>query len=54
MLGHPRIYLGEFEWLSETIQEPEHLISEVASIHRLTLTAAANKRLDKKLFLVYY
>jgi hypothetical protein len=36
MFGHPKIYFGEFERLSETIQEPEHLISAVASIHRLT------------------
>jgi hypothetical protein len=36
MFGHPRIYFGEFERLSEQIQEPEHLISAVASIHRLT------------------
>jgi hypothetical protein len=36
MLGHPRIYFGEFERLSEHIEEPEHLISAVASIHRLT------------------
>jgi hypothetical protein len=36
MFGHPRIYFGEFERLSELTQEPEHLISAVASIHRLT------------------
>lgn len=36
MFGHPSIYFGEFERLSETIQEPERLISAVASIHRLT------------------
>jgi hypothetical protein len=36
MFGHPRIYFGEFERLSEQIQEPERLISAVASIHRLT------------------
>jgi hypothetical protein len=36
MFGHPKIYFGEFERLSEQIQEPEHLISAVASIHRLT------------------
>jgi len=36
MFGHPKIYFGEFERLSERIEEPEHLISAVASIHRLT------------------
>jgi hypothetical protein len=36
MFGHPRIYFGEFERLSGQIQEPERLISAVASIHRLT------------------
>jgi hypothetical protein len=36
MFGHPKIYFSEFERLSETIQEPERLISAVASIHRLT------------------
>jgi hypothetical protein len=36
MFGHPRIYFCEFERLSERIEEPEHLISAVASIHRLT------------------
>jgi hypothetical protein len=40
MFGHPRIYFGEFQPLSEQIQEPEHLISAVASIHRLTLKHA--------------
>jgi len=36
MFGHPRLYFGEFERLSEHIEEPQHLISAVASIHRLT------------------
>jgi hypothetical protein len=36
MFGHPKIYFGEFERLFEQTQEPEHLISAVASIHRLT------------------
>jgi hypothetical protein len=36
MFGHSRLYFGEFERLSERIQEPQHLISAVASIHRLT------------------
>lgn len=36
MYGHPRNYFGEFEQLSEHIQEPAHLISAVACIHRLT------------------
>ena len=36
MFGHPSIYFGEFERLSETIEEPKHLISAVACIHRLT------------------
>jgi hypothetical protein len=34
--GHPRIYFGEFDRLSEKTQERENLISAVASIHRLT------------------
>lgn len=41
MFGHPRIYFGEFERLSEHIEDPQHLISAVASIHRLTLQHAA-------------
>ncbi len=41
MFGHPRIYFGEFARLSEQIQEPDHLISAVASIHRLTPQHAA-------------
>jgi hypothetical protein len=36
MIGHPKVYFGEFERLFEQIQEPERLISAVASIHRLT------------------
>jgi hypothetical protein len=36
MFGNPKIYFGEFERLSEHIEEPERLISAVASIHRLT------------------
>ncbi|MGB2589396.1 MAG: hypothetical protein WBG02_00670 [Candidatus Acidiferrum sp.] len=36
MFGHPILYFGEFERLSETIEEPKHLISAVACIHRLT------------------
>lgn len=36
MFGHPRKYFREFEQLSEQFQEPEHLISAVACIHRLT------------------
>jgi hypothetical protein len=36
MFGHPRLYFGEFERLSEQIQEPQQLISAIASIHRLT------------------
>lgn len=36
MFGHPSIYFEEFERLSEKIQEPERLISAVASIRRLT------------------
>ena len=35
MFGHPNLYFGEFERLSETIHEPEHLISAIASIRRL-------------------
>jgi len=36
MFGHPRIYFGEFDRLSEKTQERENLISVVASIYRLT------------------
>ena len=36
MFGHPRLYFEEFERLSEKIQEPERLISAIASMHRLT------------------
>lgn len=36
MFGHPRIYFGEFDRLSEKTQERENLISAVASIYRLT------------------
>jgi len=36
MFGHPRLYFGEFERLSERIDEPQYLISTVACIHRLT------------------
>jgi hypothetical protein len=36
MFDHPRIYFGEFERLSEHIEEPQRLISTVACIHRLT------------------
>jgi hypothetical protein len=34
MFGHPKIYFGEFERLSETIQEPERLISAVGWVAR--------------------
>jgi hypothetical protein len=36
MFGNPKLYFGDFERLSEHIQEPEHLLSAVASFHRLT------------------
>ena len=36
MFGHPKLYFGELERLSEQIQDPQHLISTVACIHRLT------------------
>jgi hypothetical protein len=36
MFGHPTLYFGEFERLSEQFKDPQHLISAVASIHRLT------------------
>jgi len=36
MFGHPKIYFGEFDRLSEKIPERENLISAVASIYRLT------------------
>jgi hypothetical protein len=36
MFGHPRIYFGEFDRLSEKTLERENLISAVASIYRLT------------------
>ena len=36
MFGHPKIYFGEFDRLSEKIKERENLISAVASIYRLT------------------
>jgi hypothetical protein len=42
MFGNPRLYFGEFERLSEQIQEPEHLISAVASTHRLTTQHATD------------
>lgn len=42
MFGHPKVYFGEFDRLSKQIQEPEHLISAVASIHRLTPQHAAD------------
>jgi hypothetical protein len=35
MFGHPKLYFGEFERLSEHIEEPQHLISTVACLHRL-------------------
>ncbi len=36
MFGHPKIYFGEFDRLSEKIKERENLISAVALIYRLT------------------
>ena len=41
MFGNPKLYFGEFERLSEHIEEPQHLISTVACIHRLTPQHAA-------------
>lgn len=36
MFGHPSIYFGEFDRLSEKIRERDHLIYAVASVYRLT------------------